>query len=73
MIYLGQDPKVSKYAAKYVMAYFPGLVIFALMDLQKRYLNMMNQTFVPFVAKWIGIVFHILFNYYFVWKLDFGI
>jgi len=32
LVYIGQDPKVSYYAQKYVLAYLPGLMLSGLND-----------------------------------------
>lgn len=44
-----------------------------LIDGQRRFLNMMNQTRAPMIAYYISIFFHIGLSYLFVWKLDYGI
>jgi len=48
-------------------------MLMGLIDGQRRFLNMMNQTRTPMIAYYVSIAFHILLSYIFVWKLDYGI
>lgn len=73
LIQLGQNAEVAGYTLEYIKAYLPGLMLMGLIDGQRRFLNMMNQTKAPMAACYISISFHILLSYIFVWKLDYGI
>jgi len=73
LISLGQDHLVADYTLQYIKAYLPGMMLMGLIDGQRRFLNMMNQTRTPMLAYYISIVFHIILSWVFVWKLDYGI
>ena len=64
---------MAKYTIQYIKAYLPGLMLMGLIDGQRRFLNMMNQTKAPMVACYFSISLHIFLSYIFVWKLGYGI
>ena len=47
---LGQDEKVTWYAAQYVFVNLPGVYCLGMFDLTKRFLNCMKTTWVPMIA-----------------------
>jgi len=51
----------------------PGLLLTGLNDGQKRFLNCLGYSKVPFYSQCIGIIFQITFNYIFFVKMDLGI
>ena len=73
LVFLHQSDEVAHYAVEYIKAYLPGLLLMGLIDGQRRFLNMMNQTRTPMIAYYISIVFHIFLSWLFVWKLNYGI
>lgn len=61
------------YTLEYIRVYLPGLMLMGLIDGQRRFLNMMNQTRAPMFAYYVAILFHIALSYLFVWKMNMGI
>ena len=56
-----------------MLAFLPGLFIQAHIDVHRRFLNSIGKNSVPLISLFIGMVFHLFFNWYFVLHLEMGI
>jgi MATE family multidrug resistance protein len=66
LLFLGQDPDVSRVAAEYIIFQLPGLFLFALFDANRLYLNSMEETKQGTAILLFGLPMHALICYYFV-------
>ena len=57
----------------YINCYLPGLFMFAMGDLQRRFLNSMGYTYVPLVCQFISIALHGFWLYVFTSHFGLGI
>ena len=55
------------------MIYSPGLLIFAMHDLQRKFLVQIGKSRVQMNVQIFGTLFHVLMSYIFVFKLDLGV
>jgi Na+-driven multidrug efflux pump len=56
-----------------MLAFLPGLFIQSHIDIHRRFLNSIGKNSVPLISLFIGMVFHLFFNWYFVLYLEMGI
>jgi MATE family multidrug resistance protein len=70
---LGQHSDVAKNAQLYVMAYGPALIMNALIDNQRKFLNMVGKSYVPMVCQVTGTIVHPFLCYYFVMVKDMNV
>lgn len=50
LISIDQDPDVSEQTASYMIWYFPGLMIYGISDLYRKYLNSFRMNMIPFLS-----------------------
>ena len=70
---LGQDEKVTWYAAQYVFVSLPGVYFHGMFDLTKRFLNCMKTTWVPMIAQVCATFLHIYWCNLFVVQREWDI
>ena len=63
---LGQDPAVVAYAQKYINVNLVSVYFYGMYDLQKRFLNCLNITWVPMIVQVCASFLHIFWCYFFV-------
>ena len=73
LIAIGQNPEAAGYAQVYVLTYLPGLYVQCLDDLQRKFLNNHKRNQFPFYCTCFGALFHGLWCYLFVIRLDYAI
>lgn len=73
LIFIGQNKEVSVLSQKYVVAYFPALVLLGLIYLEIMFLNLMEYTKPQLICQLICQIFHLGFCYYLVIVQDQGI
>ena len=55
---LGQHAEVSKNTYNYLLFYFPGLVVYGMSDLYRKYLNSYRLVIVPLLSFGISVSLH---------------
>ena len=70
---LGQQQEVVDFMQIYINCYLPGLFMYAMGDLQRRFLNSMGYTYVPLVCQFLSIGLHGFWLYLFTAYYDLGI
>ena len=55
---LKQDKEVSEDAQKYLLYYMPGILIYGLCDLNRRFLNSFRKNAIPMLSFAISVTFH---------------
>ena len=73
LVSINQDPDVSEYTASYMIWYFPGLIIYGISDLYRKYLNSFRMSVIPFLSFTISVSLHPVWTYLFIVHYDFGI
>jgi Na+-driven multidrug efflux pump len=68
-----QNPDVAYYTQQYNFAFFPAMVMISLNNCQAIFLNMSGHANVKMTCDIIGLLFHIVLCYYFVYIKEFGI
>ena len=73
LLFLRQDPEVSRVAAQYIIFQLPGLFLFALFEANRLFLNSMKETQQATTILLIGLPMHVGICYYFVHVLNYGV
>jgi Na+-driven multidrug efflux pump len=71
LISIDQDPDVSEQTASYMLWYFPGLMIYGISDLYRKYLNSFRMNMIPFLSFTISVSLHPLWTYLFIIYYDY--
>ena len=66
LISINQDPKTSTYTRQFLLSYVPGLFLWGICDLYRRYLSCFKKTFLPMVSYFIATSLHPFWCYLFV-------
>lgn len=66
LISIGQDPKTSRYTRQFLVYYVPGLFLWGLCDLYRRYLGCFKKTFLPMMSYFIATSSHPFWCHLFV-------
>ena len=66
LLMLNQDPSVSKLASSYIINLLPGILMMAMFDANRAFLNALNLTIVPTIVQLIGVPLHFFWAYFFV-------
>jgi Na+-driven multidrug efflux pump len=64
---------VVEYCYSYIIVYIPGIFLFGLSEIQRRFLNNFGKSDIAFYTGVIGGVAHIGFCYIFVIKMNLGV
>lgn len=70
LLLFGQDETVAGHTHNYIMVYMPAMFIFALSDLQRRFLNCFNKNTIPLCAVIISVFIHPFWCWYLAITLD---
>ena len=73
LIWLGQPPEPSKYAAAFVRVYLPGIFANCQIELLRRFLNTQGIFTLISVIQAITFITHLAWLYIFVFKEEFGL
>ena len=68
--YFNQEPKTSEYTELFLVTYIPGLFMWGLCDILRKYLNCFQKANIPFLSYLLTSVLHPLWCYYFVIVLN---
>ena len=66
----GQDPIVSGYTSIYLLYYMPGLLVYGLSDLNRKFLNSFKLNFIPMISFAISVMMHPIWTQYLVITCD---
>ena len=70
LVGLGQDPEVSHISRVYVTILIPGVWALGQFDATKRFLSAQYSTDIPVWTQLITTIFHFLWCWLFIWKMD---
>jgi len=66
--FIGQDEEISELTGMYVAYYLPGLYLFGLCDVYRKFFNSFGMNALPMISLGIGAFLHPLWLYIFVFK-----
>ena len=70
LVNIRQNAQTSYYTQQFLLSYVPGLFLWGLCDLLRRYLSCFKKTFLPMMSYLISTIFHPLWCQIFVIELD---
>ena len=71
--FIGQDEQISELTEQYVMYYLPGLYLFGLCDVYRKFFNSFGMNALPMISLGIAVFLHPLWLYIFVFKYNMSI
>ena len=70
MKYIGQDEHISELTEQYVTYYLPGLYLFGLCDVYRKFFNSFSMNAIPMVSLGIAVFLHPFWLYIFVFQYN---